>query len=264
MKLNLFQVDAFTDKPFAGNPAAVCLLDAARDDEWMLHVAQEMNLSETAFLLPQDDGYSLRWFTPATEVDLCGHATLASAHVLWETGLLAADETARFYTRSGLLTAVFHPPYTELNFPALSQTPAEAPPEILAALGITPVYVGQCGTKYLIEVANESIVRQLQPDFVALRQMPGRGVAITSASSSPDYDFVSRYFAPWVGIDEDPVTGSIHCCLGPFWGTRLGKERLTAFQASLRGGGLLIRLAGDRVYLGGQAVTVFRGELAVR
>ncbi|MCB9444519.1 MAG: PhzF family phenazine biosynthesis protein [Ardenticatenaceae bacterium] len=264
MKMNLFQVDAFTDTPFTGNPAAVCLLDEVRDDEWMRHLAQEMNLSETAFLLPQDDGFSLRWFTPTTEVNLCGHATLASAHVLWETGILAADEVARFYTRSGLLTAVHHPPIIELNFPAQIQTPVEAPPELMAALGVTPVYVGQCGNKYLIEVADETIVRQLQPNFAALRQMPGRGVAVTSASFALEFDFVSRYFAPWVGIDEDPVTGSIHCCLGPFWGARLGKKTLTAYQASPRGGVLQIRLAGERVYLGGQSVTIFHGVLAVR
>ena len=263
MQMNLFQVDAFTDKPFTGNPAAVCLLETAHDDAWMMNVAAEMNLSETAFLLPQNDGFSLRWFTPTIEVNLCGHATLASAHVLWETGILAADESARFYTRSGLLTAVNHLSFIELNFPALSQTPAEAPPELLTALGVTPVYVGQCGTKYLIEVADEEIVRQLQPNFAALCQLPGRGVAVTSASSSPEYDCVSRYFAPWVGIDEDPVTGSIHCCLGPFWGERLGKETITAYQASARGGVLQLRLAGDRVFLGGTAVTVFRGLLVM-
>jgi PhzF family phenazine biosynthesis protein len=263
MKMNLFQVDAFADKPFSGNPAAVCLLDRARDDEWMRLLAAEMNLSETAFLLPQDDGFSLRWFTPTTEVDLCGHATLASAHVLWETGLLAAAESARFYTRSGLLTAVNHPPFIQLNFPALPQTPTPAPPDLIAALGVDPIYVGQTGEKYLIEVADEASVRQLQPDFAALRQMPGRGVAVTSVSSSPDYDFVSRYFAPWVGIDEDPVTGSIHCCLGPFWGARLGKTALKAYQASPRGGALQIQLDGERVRLGGTAVTLFRGSLTV-
>jgi PhzF family phenazine biosynthesis protein len=268
MKTNLFQVDAFTDKSFAGNPAAVCLLETAQDDAWMRQLAQEMNLSETAFLLPQDDGFSLRWFTPTTEINLCGHATLASAHVLWETGILAADEVARFYTKSGVLTAVGDPRshiplLIELNFPAQSQTPAEAPPELLAALGVTPVYVGQCGNKYLIEVADEAIVRQLQPDFAALRQMPGRGVAVTSKATTPGYDFVSRYFAPWVGIDEDPVTGSVHCCLGPFWGARLGKETLTAYQASARGGVLQVRMDGERVHLGGTAVTVFRGTLVV-
>ncbi|MCA9977160.1 MAG: PhzF family phenazine biosynthesis protein [Anaerolineales bacterium] len=263
MKMNLFQVDAFTDKPFAGNPAAVCLLDEARDDEWMRHLAQEMNLSGTAFLLPQDDGFSLRWFTPTTEVDLCGHATLASAHILWETGILAADEVARFYTRSGLLTAVNHPPFIQLNFPALPQTPATTPPDLIAALGVNPVYVGKTGEKYLIEVADEASVRQLQPDFAALRQLPGRGVAVTSAASAPEYDFVSRYFAPWVGIDEDPVTGSIHCCLGPFWGARLGKTTLNAYQASPRGGALQIRLGGERVYLAGTAVTIFRSVLVV-
>lgn len=263
MKTNLFQVDAFTDKPFSGNPAAVCLLDETRDDAWMRHLAAEMNLSETAFLLPQADGFSLRWFTPTTEVDLCGHATLAIAHVLWETGLLAVAETARFYTRSGLLTAVYQPPFIQLNFPALPQTPATAPPDLIAALGVEPLYVGKTGEKYLIEVADETMVRQLQPDFAALRQMPGRGVAVTSAASSPEYDCVSRYFAPWVGIDEDPVTGSIHCCLGPFWGARLGKTALNAYQASPRGGALHIRLDGERVYLGGTAVTIFRGTLAV-
>ena len=261
MATRIYQVDAFTDRAFAGNPAAVCLLSAPRHEAWMLQVAREMNLSETAFLLAQDDGFALRWFTPTTEVDLCGHATLASAQVLWESGVLPSGQPARFHTRSGLLTARQNDGLIELDFPALAQTAAPVPPALLAALGVEPVYVGQFGGRYLLQVESEAIVRNLKPDFQALRALPGRGVAVTSVSVSPSYDFVSRYFAPWVGIDEDPVTGSAHCCLGPFWGARLGKERLTAMQASARGGIVHIRLQGERVVLGGHAVTVLRGEL---
>ncbi|MBN1315996.1 MAG: PhzF family phenazine biosynthesis protein [Anaerolineales bacterium] len=259
----LFQVDAFTQEPFAGNPAAVCLLSEPREETWMQQVAFEMNLSETAFLIPEGDGYSLRWFTPKAEVDLCGHATLASAHVLWETGLLKPGRPARFYTRSGLLTAERAEGLIKLDFPALAEEPACAPPELLAALGVEPCYVGKFGAKVLIEVETEEQVRQLQPDFGALRAMPGRGVVVTSASSSDACDFVSRFFAPWVGVDEDPVTGSAHCCLGPFWGKRLGKDKLLAFQASRRGGMVHIELQGDRVSIGGYAVTILRGELVI-
>jgi len=257
----LFQVDAFTDRAFAGNPAAVCLLSGPKDETWMQQVAREMNLSETAFLVEQDDGFSLRWFTPTTEVDLCGHATLASAHALWESGVLQAGQPARFHTRSGLLTARQKNDLIELDFPALAQTAATAPLTLLAALGTAPVYVGQFGGRYLLQVESEAIVRNLKPDFPALRAMPGRGVVVTSLSAGPDHDFVSRYFAPWVGIDEDPVTGSAHCCLGPYWGQQLGKNRLSAIQASARGGVIQIRLEGERVVLGGNAVTISRGEL---
>jgi PhzF family phenazine biosynthesis protein len=257
----LFQVDAFTETAFAGNPAAVCLLSSPKDETWMRQVAREMNLSETAFLVEQPDGFSLRWFTPTTEVDLCGHATLASAHVLWESGTIKAGEPARFHTRSGVLTARQHDGLIELDFPALAEAAATAPPSLLAALGVEPSYVGVFGGRYLLQVESESIVRRLRPDFSALRAMPGRGVVVTSRSDGSDHDFVSRYFAPWVGIDEDPVTGSAHCALGPFWGARLGKEQLTAFQASARGGIVQIRLQGKRVVLGGHAVTVLRGEL---
>jgi PhzF family phenazine biosynthesis protein len=261
LTIELFQVDAFTDQPFAGNPAAICLLSGPRDEAWMLQVAREMNLSETAFLHAQDDGFALRWFTPTTEVELCGHATLASAHVLWESGLLETDTAARFHTRSGLLTARHSNGLIELDFPALAQEPAPAPASLLAAFGIAPRYVGKFGARYLFEVESEEIVRSLKPDFQALRALPGRGVAVTSLAASPEHDFVSRYFAPWVGVDEDPVTGSAHCCLGPFWGQRLGKDTLTACQASARGGTLHIRLMDDRVLLAGRAVTVLRGEL---
>ncbi len=261
MNIPLFQVDAFTDKPFSGNPAAVCLLSAAQDDRWMQQVACEMNLSETAFLLKQGKRYALRWFTPRTEVDLCGHATLAGAHVLWESGVLALDETAHFDTHSGPLAATKKGALIELDFPALLAEPADAPHDLLSALGVNPKFVARCGAKYVIEVETEKEVRNLTPDFERLRRLPGRGVAVTGPATSNEFDFISRYFAPWVGIDEDPVTGSIHCCLGPYWGKKLGKTDLCAYQASERGGQIHIRLGEGRVYLGGNAVTVLRGEL---
>lgn len=259
----LFQVDAFTTDPFAGNPAAVCLLSAIPDDLWMQKMAREMNMSETAFVLKQAEGFLLRWFTPVTEVELCGHATLASAHILWEIDLLKATEPARFSTRSGLLSAERREELIELTFPRLEERPATLPEGVEAALGIRPKYVGQFGAKYLVEVDNEETVRNLRPDFQALRKIPGRGVVVTSRASSASYDIVSRYFAPWVGVDEDPVTGSVHCCLGPFWSKRLKKQELVAYQASARGGVIHLRVADERVYLGGAAVTVFGGELRV-
>jgi PhzF family phenazine biosynthesis protein len=261
MGLTIVQVDAFTDRPFAGNPAAVCVLPAARDPRWMQDVAREMNLSETAFLVRQADGYDLRWFTPTVEVELCGHATLASAHVLWQDGHLPTGQQARFWTRSGLLTAEQRGAWIELDFPAKLQEPAEAPEVLVRALGVTPRYVGRNPFDYLVEVESEAVVRAMQPDFTALRTIKGRGITVTSMAASPEYDFVSRFFAPASGIDEDPVTGSAHCCLGPFWGARLGKTEMVGYQASARGGVVRVRVGGERVYLGGQAVTVFRGEL---
>jgi PhzF family phenazine biosynthesis protein len=261
MNQPMFQVDAFTDTPFAGNPAAVCVLEAPRDDEWMQHVAREMNLSETAFLLRQNDGFNLRWFTPTVEVDLCGHATLASAHVLWEAEHLAPQEPARFHTRSGLLTAERNNGWITLDFPVRSETHAAAPSGLLEALGVTPCYVGKSADNYLVEVESEAEVRALTPDYTSLRTLAGHGVIVTSRASTPPYDFVSRYFAPAIGIDEDPVTGSAHCTLGPFWQERLGKSEFLAYQASARGGVIRVQLANDRVKLGGQAVMVLRGEL---
>jgi predicted PhzF superfamily epimerase YddE/YHI9 len=261
MSVPIFQVDAFTDRPFAGNPAAVCILPAQRSAAWMQDVAREMNLSETAFLHPQEDGFGLRWFTPAVEVELCGHATLASAHILWETGTLGKGEQARFHTRSGLLTAGRRGTEIELNFPATPARPAEAPPGLQEALGAAFHYVGQSRFDYLVEVDSEQAVRDLKPDFARLRALSIRGVMVTSVATTPGYDFISRFFAPGAGIDEDPVTGSAHCCLGPYWHGRLGKEAFIAYQASARGGVVRVRLAGDRVRLGGQAVTVLRGEL---
>jgi PhzF family phenazine biosynthesis protein len=261
MALPIIHVDAFTDRPFAGNPAAVCLLTAIRDDSWMQNVAREMNLSETAFLLRSGDELGLRWFTPTVEVNLCGHATLACAHVLWEQGFLASDQPARFQTRSGVLTAEKKGTWIEMDFPA---TPAEpvAPVEGLeSALGVKPTFLGRTRFDYLAEVGTEEAVRALRPDFAALRQIKVRGVIVTSRASNPGHDFVSRFFAPASGIDEDPVTGSAHCCLGPFWKERLGRDDLVGYQASARGGVVRTRCVGDRVHLSGQAVTVARGQL---
>ncbi len=261
MGLKIYQVDSFTDKPFAGNPAGVCILLQACDECWMRNVAKEMNLAETAFLVRQPDGYSLRWFTPKVEVDLCGHATLASAHILWETGQLPSTQTARFHTRSGLLTAERKQSYIELNFPATPAQPVNPPEDLTRVLGVRPVYVGKNQFDYLAEVDSEQTVRKLDPDFGLIKKLGGRGVIVTSRSDSKKYDFVSRFFAPAAGIDEDPVTGSAHCTLGPYWAEKLGKNEMTAYQASSRGGVVQVRVAGDRVHLGGQAVTVLTCEL---
>jgi PhzF family phenazine biosynthesis protein len=261
MGLRIIQVDAFTNRPYAGNPAAVCVLPEPRDERWMHDVAREMNLSETAFLHKQADGFSLRWFTPAVEIDLCGHATLASAHVLWEDGYLKPDEQARFHTRSGLLTAERRSDWIELNFPATPDQPVEAPAGLANALGATPKYVGKSRFDYLVELDSEKTVRNLNLDFTLLKTLPIRGLIVTSRATSPEFDFVSRFFAPGSGVDEDPVTGSAHCCLGPFWSKRLNKTEFVAYQASARGGVVRVRLSGDRALLGGQAVTVLRGEL---
>jgi predicted PhzF superfamily epimerase YddE/YHI9 len=259
MPLNITQIDAFTDKPFAGNPAAVCVLPEARDESWMQAVAREMNLSETAFLARQGDGFGLRWFTPAVEVDLCGHATLASAHALWEEGHLDPGEQARFYTRSGLLTAERNGSWIEMDFPAKPERRADPPEGLVEGLGASPKYVGKNAFDYIVELDSEETLRELKPNFTVLRQIPVRGIIVTSRAA--DYDFISRFFAPGSGIDEDPVTGSAHCCLGPFWRTRLSKTEFLAYQASARGGVVRVRVEGDRVRLGGQAVTVLRGAL---
>lgn len=261
MGTKITQVDAFTDKPFAGNPAAVCVLPEPRDESWMRNVAREMNLSETAFLVKQNDGYSLRWLTPEVEVALCGHATLASAHVLWEEGHLKAGEQARFHTKSGLLTADRKGEWIELDFPATLESPADPPDGLSLALGATPNYVGRNKFDYLSELDSEETVRKLAPDFTALRKLGARGVIVTARATTAGFDFVSRFFAPGSGIDEDPVTGSSHCCLGPYWAKKLGKSEFVAYQASARGGVVRVRLEGGRVKIGGQAVTVLRGEL---
>ena len=262
MSVPIYQVDAFTDRLFSGNPAAVCLLAEPRDEAWMQNLAAEMNLSETAYVVPRADGYDLRWFTPAVEVDLCGHATLASAHVLWETGQVPPDLEANFHTASGLLTARRDAEWIELDFPAYPPQECAAPPLLLKGLGIEPTWVGRSEDKFLVELENEQAVRAVAPDFGRLGDLEA-GVIVTSRSDDPAFDFVSRFFGPAFGIDEDPVTGSAHCHSGPYWQDRLGKSELLARQVSRREGVVRVRMSGDRTLLGGQAVTVFRGELAV-
>lgn len=263
MGLPLYIVDAFTDRPFAGNPAAVCLLDRPRDEPWLQALAGEMNLSETAFLLPGGGGFRLRWFTPKAEIDLCGHATLASAHVLWETGALPAGQPALFLTRSGRLTVTRAADALEMDFPAVHVEPSADEPDLAGALGVTPRFVGRNRMDYLVEVADEATLRGLAPDFARLAALPVRGVIVTSASATSGIDFVSRFFAPRVGVPEDPVTGSAHCALAPYWAEKLGRADLAGYQASARGGHVRVGHRGDRVLLGGRAVTVVRGELAI-
>jgi PhzF family phenazine biosynthesis protein len=259
----LFHVDAFENGPFTGNPAAVCLLDpdAAPNDAWMAAVAAEMNLSETAFLQVRDDGdWDLRWFTPTVEVDLCGHATLASAHVLWTEGR-ANDQRLAFHTRSGVLTATRATDLIELDFPALENTPVDPPDGLGAALGVVPVATARNVHDLLAELADAATVRTLTPDHAAIADIDARAVVVTARSDDETHDFISRCFGPRVGINEDPVTGSAHCALATYWSERLGRTELHAYQASSRGGELRVTLDGDRVRLGGTAVTVSRGEL---
>ncbi len=278
MPCPLYTIDAFTDAPFAGNPAAVCLLDSPADERWMQNVAREMNLSETAFLAPLPNGeagsaaYALRWFTPVIEVPLCGHATLASAHALWSEGHVAPERLLRFQTESGELTARRVPPeeasgeWIELDFPAIEQYAAAVTMELSVALGAQPVSMASSRLYLLCEMKSEQAVRDLAPDFANLALLPGgRGMIVTARAEAPaeecGYDFVSRWFGPALGIDEDPVTGSAHCQLAPYWGTRLGKREMTGYQASQRGGIVRVAVDGDRVKLRGQAVTILRGEL---
>lgn len=273
MAQRIAQVDAFADRPFSGNPAGVCVLERDPGDTWMQQVAAEMNCAETAFLRPVAGGFHIRWFTPAIEVDLCGHATLASAHLLWEEGHVAPGREIRFDSRSGVLTAR---PDAEgwiiLDFPAEPARPTSPPANLVSMLGLpagTPIlWVGQSRFDLLVEVGSRELVRQARPDFATLRPLPYRGVILTAAGgpvdrTAPESDFVSRFFAPAVGIDEDPVTGSAHCTLALHWAARLGRPSLTGFQASARGGVVRVEVRGQRVLLGGRAVTVLRGELTV-
>jgi predicted PhzF superfamily epimerase YddE/YHI9 len=260
-RLPLLQIDAFTDRPFAGNPAAVCLLDAPADPAWMQHVAREMNLSETAFVHPEGDAYRLRWFTPTVEVELCGHATVATSHALWETGRLPRTAVARYRTLSGMLGAIWREGWIELDFPSLPAHAAAAPPGLTEALGVKPTWTGRSRFDALVEVATEAELRAAAPDFRALGGVAVRGTIVTARSDHPRFDFVSRFFAPAAGVNEDPVTGSAHSVLAPYWAAKLGKTALTGFQASARGGVVRVRLEGARVAIGGQAVTVLTGEL---
>ena len=259
----MVQADAFTDKPFAGNPAAVCLLKRPATSKWMLNVAREMNLSETAFLLRRGSGYQLRWFTPVAEVDLCGHATLASAHVLWEGGLVKRSSRILFSTKSGPLTARRNSGWIELDFPSKPARRVTAPELLKKGLGVELLYVGLNQTDYMAQVRSEDVLRRLKPDFAALAKLPGyRGVAVTAVGGKKSgFDFVSRFFGPAIGINEDPVTGSAHCMLAPFWSARLGKTDLMARQLSERGGIVRAKLCGKRVALYGQAVITLKGRI---
>jgi PhzF family phenazine biosynthesis protein len=262
MPVPLYLVDAFTDRPFAGNPAGVCLPESPADASWMQSVAAEMNQAETAFLRSRTDGdWDLRWFTPMLEVDLCGHATLASAHVLWTTGRAPRLRPIRFHTKSGVLTCTLSGDRIEMDFPAEPAVPVEAPAEEAFALGASPVFVGRNRMDLLVVFGTADEVRRLQPDFGLVAKIKARGVIVTARSDSPDVDFVSRFFAPQSGVAEDPATGSSHCCLGPYWRGQLGKDEMVGRQVSKRGGLISVRCAGNRVTLGGKAVTVVEGVL---
>ena len=260
--LRYFVVDAFASRPFTGNPAAVVPLQRWPDDKWLQSVAMEMNLSETAYFVPSASGFDLRWFTPKVEVDLCGHATLASAVVLAELQKLADRRCVTFSTRSGDLTVQRHDSLFLMDFPALDTVPCEPPPGLLESLNKKPLFVGKSKFDFLIEFESEEVIRSITPNLNALANVKCRGVIVTAKSNDRQFDFVSRFFAPAIGINEDPVTGSAHCVLAPYWSSRLGKSKMTGFQASSRGGVVQVDLRGDRVMLGGQGVVFSRGNIA--
>ena len=261
--MNYFIVDTFTDKAFKGNPAAVCILDGPISDELLHNVASEINLAETAFLLYENGIYNLRWFTPITEVDLCGHATLASAHILWECGLLNQNQEAKFKTKSGLLTAKKNSEFIEMGFPLEEAYESQCPAEIISGLDINPVFTAKNRFDYLVEVKAEDTLRKIVPNFEVIKKIDCRGVIVTSQSESADYDFISRFFAPRFGIPEDQVTGSSHCALGPYWCKKTGKSSLKGYQASRRGGIVKVVVTEKNVILGGKALTVASGEFTV-
>ncbi len=259
----LYQVDAFTEEPFKGNPAGVCLLEGPMGDGWIQNLAKEMNLSETAYLLPDEEGWRLRWFTPKTEVDLCGHATLASAKVLFELHPELRTEAIRFLTKSGDLFARWVEGRVELDFPAMKGQRFSYESNVDQALGLRTMDAVYSGHYFLFLAEDESQIRKAQPDFSALERLPMPEVIITAKSAASEFDFVSRFFAPQLGVDEDPVTGSAHCLLTPYWAEKLGKTTLNAYQASPRGGRLRVRLEGDRVKIQGAARIIFKAELFI-
>jgi len=260
--VKIFTVDAFTEVPFHGNPAGVCLLEDPQDDTWLGSVAAEMNLSETAFVLRAGKGWRLRWFTPTTEVPLCGHATLSAAHVLREVGTASDADTIQFFTDSGELRARFDGDWIELDFPALPSEECPIPSHLESILG-THAIAGTATDKehLVVELESARVLRTLSPDYTAMLQLPESGVILTSASDDDSYDFLSRFFAPKIGINEDPVTGVGHCYLTPYWSERLGKKEFVAYQASARGGAVRCALRGERVHLAGKAVTIFSATL---
>jgi PhzF family phenazine biosynthesis protein len=261
MSQSVIQIDAFTDRAFGGNPAAVCLMENPGDEEWMRQVAAEMNLSESAFLYPYEHGYHLRWFTPKAEVDLCGHATLATAHMLYEDGHVSPAEEIHFFTRSGWVSVTTSGNWITMHFPRQDAVEIEPPDGLLEALGVEPLFVGSYKGGVLVQVATEAEVRAVQPDLSRLMSMDHNKNCVTSVAEAADVDFVSRLFAPKIGIDEDPVNGNSHTVLPSFWAGRLGKDNLLAHQASKRGGELRLGLDTDTVHISGRAVTVMRGEL---
>lgn len=263
MQAQLYQVDSFTEQAFRGNPAGVCLLEKPAPEKWMQQLAMEMNLSETAFCYPLENGYRLRWFTPVAEVELCGHATLATAHVLFETGAVKPDQAARFQTMSGWLTVTMKNRRLQMDFPATPAAHCELPAALPKSLGLTLIlWSGKNEVDYLIEAGSEKEVVGLQPDFRQLAAITQRGVIVTARSDRQEIDFISRFFAPAIGIDEDPVTGSAHCTLGPYWTNKLNKSVFTAYQASRRCGIVRVEVKGNRILLGGTAVTIFSARLS--
>ena len=261
MPVPFVQIDAFTDRPFSGNPAVVCLLDRPGEPAWMQAVAAEMNVPATAFVREGPSGHALHWFSPTVELELCGHGTLAAAHALWDSGWLPPGVIARFHTKSGMLVAGRRDERIEIDFPADAAAAEDAPAALREALGVAPAWTGRTRLDWLVELDGAKAVRDLTPDLARLASVPTRGVIVTARGDDGRADFVSRFFAPRAGIPEDHVTGSAHCCLAPYWAVRLGRAALTGYQASPRGGVVHVRLAGDRVIVGGQAVTVLRGEL---
>ena len=260
-RIRYFVVDAFTNRPFKGNPAAVVPLDQWEDDSWLQNVAMEMNLSETAFLVPNAQGFDLRWFTPTTEVDLCGHATIASSVALAHLGKLEDGSEVGFSTRSGVLSAKRKGSLIQLDFPALPAKSCDPPLGLLESLNVKARYVGRSTFDLIVEVESESVVRGLTPDMNKLGTVECRGLIVTAKSDDPQFDFVSRFFAPAVGVDEDPVCGSAHCCLAPYWGERLGKTEMVGHQVSARSGIIFVEVRGDRVMLGGEGVIFASGEM---
>ena len=263
MKQSVVQVDAFASRPFRGNPAAVCISKAPMAEGLMQQIATEMNLSETAFLHPlkEEGNFNLRWFTPTTEIDLCGHATLASAHVLWTEGHLENGITARFQTKSGELLASHQGKLIQMDFPVQPMHDTLVSPKLVAAMNHADIVHGARNkTNYLVELRSHRAVANLTPDFEKLKKLNCQGVIVTSIGDAP-YDFVSRYFLPALGIPEDPVTGASHCALAPYWQAKLGKDKMVAYQASARGGVLQVECTPERIYISGQAVTVMRGDL---
>lgn len=255
-------VDAFADRPFSGNQAAVCLCKEAHRVAWMQTVAGELGAPVTAFVGPLGEGFSLRWFTPRAELELCGHGTLAAAHVLWEDDWLDPARPAHFTTRAGRLVARRGPSAIEVDLPARRPEPGSPPGAVVAALGLPEMAVRQAAfarSALLLELDGEARVAGVRPDFDQLRRAPADKIIVTAPATSPGADFVSRVFAPKVGVDEDAVTASAHCLLGPYWAPRLGRPELVGRQLSARGGRVLVMVGGDRVTLGGPATTVFRG-----